>query len=159
MVYQEVCLPGAVICMAESYPSTGFALTTLIGVDFKKVSAVINFDLPTTASAYTHRIGRTARAGQTGMALSFVVPKDLYRKHMPTSTPASENDEKVMAKIIRQQAKRGKEVKPYNFNMKQVDPFRYRMNDALRAVTKVSIREARTRELRQELLKSEKLKR
>ncbi|KAF5024705.1 hypothetical protein F66182_3219 [Fusarium sp. NRRL 66182] len=129
------------------------------GVDFKKVSAVINFDLPTTASAYTHRIGRTARAGQTGMALSFVVPKDLYRKHMPTSTPACENDEKVMAKIVRQQAKRGKEVKPYNFNMKQVDPFRYRMNDALRAVTKVAIREARTRELRQELLKSEKLKR
>jgi ATP-dependent RNA helicase DDX56/DBP9 len=129
------------------------------GVDFKKVSAVINFDLPTTASAYTHRIGRTARAGQTGMALSFVVPKDLYRKHMPTSTPACENDEKVMARIIRQQAKRDKEVKPYNFNMKQVDPFRYRMNDALRAVTKVAIREARTRELRQELLKSEKLKR
>ncbi|RGP62799.1 ATP-dependent rna helicase dbp9 [Fusarium longipes] len=129
------------------------------GVDFKKVSAVINFDLPTTASAYTHRIGRTARAGQTGMALSFVVPKELYRKHMPTSTPACENDEKVMARIIRQQAKRDKEVKPYNFNMKQVDPFRYRMNDALRAVTKVAIREARTRELRQELLKSEKLKR
>ncbi|KAF4983566.1 hypothetical protein FZEAL_1045 [Fusarium zealandicum] len=129
------------------------------GVDFKKVSAVINFDLPTTASSYTHRIGRTARAGQTGMALSFVVPKDLYRKHMPSSTPTSEKDEKVMAKIVRQQAKRGKEVKPYNFNMKQVDPFRYRMNDALRAVTKVAIREARTRELRQELLKSEKLKR
>ncbi|KAI8667785.1 hypothetical protein NCS55_00801500 [Fusarium keratoplasticum] len=129
------------------------------GVDFKKVSAVINFDLPTTASSYTHRIGRTARAGQTGMALSFVVPKELYRKHMPTSTPTAEKDEKVMAKIIRQQAKRGKEVKPYNFNMEQVDPFRYRMNDALRAVTKVAIREARTRELRQELLKSEKLKR
>ncbi|KAM0341560.1 hypothetical protein ACHAPU_010010 [Fusarium lateritium] len=129
------------------------------GVDFKKVSAVINFDLPSTASAYTHRIGRTARAGQTGMALSFVVPKDLYRKHMPTSTSACENDEKIMARIVKQQAKRGKEVKPYNFNMKQVDPFRYRMNDALRAVTKVAIREARTRELRQELLKSDKLKR
>ncbi|KAF7552421.1 hypothetical protein G7046_g7417 [Stylonectria norvegica] len=129
------------------------------GVDFKKVSAVINFDLPTTSSSYTHRIGRTARAGQTGMALSFVVPKELYRKHMPTSTATAENDEKVMGKITRQQAKRGKEVKPYNFNMDQVDPFRYRMNDALRAVTKVAIREARTRELRQELLKSEKLKR
>ncbi|KPM44862.1 ATP-dependent RNA helicase DBP9 [Neonectria ditissima] len=129
------------------------------GVDFKKVSAVINFDLPTSASSYTHRIGRTARAGQTGMALSFVVPKELYRKHMPTSTATAEKDEKVMAKITRQQAKRGKEVKPYNFNMAQVDPFRYRMNDALRAVTKVSIREARTRELRQELLKSDKLKR
>ncbi|KAH7127654.1 P-loop containing nucleoside triphosphate hydrolase protein [Dactylonectria macrodidyma] len=129
------------------------------GVDFKKVSAVINFDLPTSASSYTHRIGRTGRAGQTGMALSFVVPKELYRKHMPTSTATAEKDEKVMAKIVRQQAKRGKEVKPYNFNMEQVDPFRYRMNDALRAVTKVAIREARTRELRQELLKSEKLKR
>ncbi|KAK7429304.1 ATP-dependent DNA/RNA helicase [Neonectria magnoliae] len=129
------------------------------GVDFKKVSAVINFDLPTSASSYTHRIGRTARAGQTGMALSFVVPKELYRKHMPTTTVTAEKDEKVMAKITRQQAKRGKEVKPYNFNMTQVDPFRYRMNDALRAVTKVSIREARTRELRQELLKSDKLKR
>ncbi|KAI5462878.1 P-loop containing nucleoside triphosphate hydrolase protein [Mariannaea sp. PMI_226] len=129
------------------------------GVDFKKVSAVINFDLPTSSSAYTHRIGRTARAGQTGMALSFVVPKEMYRKHLPTSTPASEKDEKVLAKITRQQLKRGKEVKPYNFNMKQVDPFRYRMNDALRAVTKVAVREARTRELRQELLKSEKLKR
>ncbi|CAM1507431.1 Fc.00g070720.m01.CDS01 [Cosmosporella sp. VM-42] len=129
------------------------------GVDFKKVSAVINFDLPTTASSYTHRIGRTARAGQTGMALSFVVPKELYRKHMPTSTATAENDEKIMARITRQQAKRGKEVKPYNFNMKQVDPFRYRMNDALRAVTKVSIREARIREVKQELEKSEKLKR
>ncbi|KAK7393964.1 ATP-dependent DNA/RNA helicase [Neonectria punicea] len=129
------------------------------GVDFKKVSAVINFDLPTSTSSYTHRIGRTARAGQTGMALSFVVPKELYRKHMPTTTVTAEKDEKVMAKISRQQAKRGKEVKPYNFNMTQVDPFRYRMNDALRAVTKVSIREARTRELRQELLKSDKLKR
>ncbi|KAK2605891.1 ATP-dependent DNA/RNA helicase [Conoideocrella luteorostrata] len=129
------------------------------GIDFKNVAAVINFDLPTSASSYTHRIGRTARAGQTGMALSFVVPKDLYRKHMPTSVPTAENDEKVLARITRQQAKKGKEIKPYNFNTTQVEAFRYRMNDALRAVTKVAVREARTRELRQELLKSEKLKR
>lgn len=149
----------SIFCLEEIFTRRQLLTMDFVGVDFKKVSAVINFDLPTTASSYTHRIGRTARAGQTGMALSFVVPKELYRKHMPTSTATSEKDEKVMAKIVRQQAKRGKEVKPYNFNMKQVDPFRYRMNDALRAVTKVSIREARTRELRQELLKSEKLKR
>lgn len=93
------------------------------------------------------------------MALSFVIPKDQYRKHMPTTTLSAENDEKVLARIIRQQAKHGKEVKPYTFNAKQVEAFRYRMNDALRAVTKVAVREARTRELRQELLKSEKLKR
>lgn len=123
------------------------------------MAAVINFDLPTSASSYTHRIGRTARAGQTGMALSFVIPKDQYRKHMPTTVPSAENDEKVLARITRQQTKKGKEIKPYNFNTSQVEAFRYRMNDALRAVTKVAVREARTRELRQELLKSEKLKR
>lgn len=93
------------------------------------------------------------------MALSFVVPEKLYRKHMPTTVQTAENDERVLAKIIRQQKKKGKEVKDYNFNKDQVDAFRYRMNDALRAVTKVAVREARTRELRQELLKSEKLKR
>ncbi|KAM4062658.1 DEAD/DEAH box helicase [Hirsutella rhossiliensis] len=129
------------------------------GIDFKNVAAVLNFDLPTSASSYTHRIGRTARAGKAGMALSFVVPKELYRKHMPTTTPTAENDEKVLARITRQQTKSGKEISPYNFNTKQVEAFRYRMNDALRAVTKVAVREARTRELRQELLKSEKLKR
>ncbi|KAM3430919.1 hypothetical protein MY4824_007407 [Beauveria thailandica] len=129
------------------------------GIDFKNVAAVINFDLPTTASSYTHRIGRTARAGKAGMALSFVVPKDQYRKHMPTTIASAEKDEKIMARITKQQAKKGKEIKPYNFNPEQVEAFRYRMNDALRAVTKVAVREARTRELRQELLKSEKLKR
>lgn len=129
------------------------------GIDFKNVAAVINFDLPTTASSYTHRIGRTARAGKAGMALSFVVPKDQYRKHMPTTIASAEKDEKILGRITRQQAKKGKEIKPYNFNPEQVDAFRYRMNDALRAVTKVAVREARTREIRQELLKSEKLKR
>lgn len=129
------------------------------GIDFKNVACVINFDLPTTSKSYTHRIGRTARAGQTGMAISFVIPSVLYRKHKPTTTSASKADEKVLAKIIRHQAKKGKEVKPYAFDMAQVEAFRYRMTDALRAVTSVAVREVRTRELRQELIKSEKLKR
>jgi ATP-dependent RNA helicase DDX56/DBP9 len=129
------------------------------GIDFKNVACVLNFDLPTSSKSYTHRIGRTARAGQTGMALSFVIPADLYRKHKPTSIESTKNDEKIMAKITKHQAKKGKEVKPYNFDMKQVEAFRYRMSDALRAVTGVAIREARTTELRQELIKSEKLKR
>ena len=129
------------------------------GIDFHNVASIINFDLPTSAKSYSHRAGRTARAGQTGMVLSFVIPTSLYRKHVPTTVETAENDEKVLARVVKQQAKRGKEVKPYNFDMKQVEAFRYRMNDALRAVTKVAVREARTRELRQELLKSEALKR
>lgn len=129
------------------------------GIDFKNVACVLNFDLPTSSKSYTHRIGRTARAGQTGMALSFVIPAELHQKHKPTSIESTANDEKVLTKIVKHQAKKGKEVKPYNFDMKQVEAFRYRMGDALRAVTRIAIREARTRELRQELMKSEKLKR
>lgn len=129
------------------------------GIDFKNVACVLNFDLPTTSKSYTHRIGRTARAGQTGMALSFVVPAELYRKHKPTSIESAKDDEIVLAKIVKHQAKKGKDVKPYNFDMTQVEAFRYRMGDALRAVTRIAVREARTRELRQELMKSEKLKR
>lgn len=129
------------------------------GIDFKNVRAVINFDLPSTSKSYQHRIGRTARAGQTGMSLSFVIPKEKFRKHIPTSIETAEKDEKVLTRIRKNQAKVGKEVKDYTFDMKQVDAFRYRMNDALRAVTRGAIREARTRELREELLKSEKLTR
>lgn len=129
------------------------------GIDFKNVACVLNFDLPTSSRSYTHRIGRTARAGKTGMALSFVVPHNLYRKHKPTSIPSAEHDEDVLAKITRQQEKKGQEVLPYHFDMKRLDGFRYRMGDALRSVTRIAIREARTREIRAELLKSEKLKR
>jgi len=42
------------------------------GVDFKEVEAVINFDFPLTPQSYTHRVGRTARGGARGTALSFV---------------------------------------------------------------------------------------
>ncbi|KAL8661412.1 MAG: hypothetical protein Q9202_005594 [Teloschistes flavicans] len=129
------------------------------GIDFKNVACVLNFDLPMTSRSYTHRIGRTARAGRTGMALSLVVPSNQYLKHKPTSIPSAQHDEAVLAKITHHQSKKGKEVKPYNFDMKHIDAFRYRVNDALRAVTSVAVREARTRELRQEILKSEKLKR
>lgn len=129
------------------------------GIDFQNVSCVLNFDLPASSKAYTHRIGRTARAGKTGMALSFVIPKDLYGKHKPTSIASAKHNETLLDKIIKRQAKKGKEVKPYSFDMNQIDAFRYRMSDALRAVTRAAVREARARELRQELLKSEKLKR
>ncbi|OXV05617.1 hypothetical protein Egran_06615 [Elaphomyces granulatus] len=129
------------------------------GIDFQNVACVLNFDLPTTSKSYTHRIGRTGRAGKTGMALSFVVPADQFGKHRPTSFPTAKHDEVVLARIIKRQAKLGREVKPYHFEMKQVDAFRYRMTDALRAVTRLAVQEARAREIRQELIKSDKLKR
>jgi ATP-dependent RNA helicase RhlE len=42
------------------------------GIDIAGLPAVVNFDLPRSAVDYTHRIGRTGRAGETGVAISFV---------------------------------------------------------------------------------------
>jgi ATP-dependent RNA helicase RhlE len=46
------------------------------GIDVLSISHVINYDMPDTTDAYTHRIGRTGRAEQTGMAYTFVTPDD-----------------------------------------------------------------------------------
>ena len=42
------------------------------GIDIDDVTHVINFELPEVPEAYVHRIGRTARAGASGSAISFV---------------------------------------------------------------------------------------
>jgi ATP-dependent RNA helicase RhlE len=46
------------------------------GIDVTEISHVINFDMPDTADAYTHRIGRTGRAQQSGEAFTFATPDD-----------------------------------------------------------------------------------
>lgn len=128
------------------------------GVDFKNVACVLNFDLPTTSKAYVHRVGRTARAGKAGMALSFVIPQKEVGKHKVASLATAKRDEKVLSRIIKLQNKNGFELVPYQFNVQQMDGFRYRSEDAFRAVTQTAIREARLKELKQELVNSEKLK-
>ena len=42
------------------------------GIDIARLPVVVNFDLPRSAVDYTHRIGRTGRAGETGIAISFI---------------------------------------------------------------------------------------
>lgn len=46
------------------------------GLDIKTITHVVNFDLPSVAEDYVHRIGRTGRAGMSGLAYSLVGPKD-----------------------------------------------------------------------------------
>ncbi|MDD4319622.1 MAG: DEAD/DEAH box helicase [Candidatus Peribacteraceae bacterium] len=72
------------------------------GIDVTAIETVINFDLPDDPSDYVHRIGRTARAGREGRAISFATPdqaKDirnieslirtsLRRKPLPVLPPA-----------------------------------------------------------------------
>ncbi len=68
------------------------------GIDVDGISHVINFDLPNIAESYVHRIGRTARAGATGIAISFCSDADdrsylrdiekLIRQQIPTTDRA-----------------------------------------------------------------------
>jgi ATP-dependent RNA helicase RhlE len=61
------------------------------GIDVLSISHVINYDIPDTTDAYTHRIGRTGRAAKTGDAFTFVSPED---------EPLVKSIERVMAKKI-----------------------------------------------------------
>lgn len=49
------------------------------GLDIKDLAAVINYELPHDPEVYIHRIGRTGRAGQKGIALSLVAPSQNHR--------------------------------------------------------------------------------
>jgi superfamily II DNA/RNA helicase len=62
------------------------------GIDVPKLSAVVNFDLPRSPRDYLHRIGRTGRAGETGVAVSFIdhtsaVHFRLIEKHSQVELP------------------------------------------------------------------------
>ena len=46
------------------------------GIDVPDVSCVVNLELPLETESYVHRIGRTARAGESGAAISFVTPEE-----------------------------------------------------------------------------------
>lgn len=64
------------------------------GIDVKQIELVVNYDLPSHAEDYVHRIGRTGRAGLAGHAISFAMPEErnevraierLIRKPIPIS--------------------------------------------------------------------------
>ena len=52
------------------------------GLDVEDIGAVVNYELPTDADTYLHRVGRTGRAGRSGLALSLVTPRELSRAQM-----------------------------------------------------------------------------
>ena len=47
------------------------------GLDISGVTHVYNFDIPQDPESYVHRIGRTGRAGKSGMAITFVTPREM----------------------------------------------------------------------------------
>jgi ATP-dependent RNA helicase DeaD len=86
------------------------------GIDVEDIDLVVNLDVPQVAEYYVHRIGRTARAGRSGRAITFVSPEDVYKmreiQHManitisriplPTARDATESRIKALADRIKQ---------------------------------------------------------
>ncbi|XP_016003356.2 probable ATP-dependent RNA helicase DDX56 isoform X2 [Rousettus aegyptiacus] len=105
------------------------------GIDFHHVCAVLNFDLPPSPEAYIHRAGRTARANNPGIVLTFVLPTEL--PHLGKIEELLGGDSGTPTLL------------PYQFRMEEIEGFRYRCR---------GIREARLKEIKEELLHSERLK-
>ncbi len=147
------------------------------GIDFNNVTFVINFDLPETPAAYTHRIGRTARGGASGTALSFITLTDPALSGRDRDIVARDHD--VLHQIRSQQPRLSNiegdnilaaigtdnnddesrmQPAPLVFNMKEIETFRYRIEDVLKSVTATAIKELRLAEIKREILNSAKLK-
>src|SRR5690606_33652161 len=80
------------------------------GLDISGVTHVYNFDIPQDPESYVHRIGRTGRAGKQGIAITFVVPREMgylrtveettkkrmKRMQVPTLAEAIEGQQKLV---------------------------------------------------------------
>ena len=84
------------------------------GIDVTGIELVINYDLPEDAENYVHRIGRTARAGCNGRAISFATPdqssdvrdiEKLIRATLPVSKHPGINSEKFTEPVSKAQRK------------------------------------------------------
>ncbi|MXP47110.1 DEAD/DEAH box helicase [Altererythrobacter luteolus] len=84
------------------------------GIDVPGVSAVFNFEIPNVSEQYVHRIGRTARAGRSGIAIAYVAPdekpyiRDIEKLTGQRLTPANLPDDFVdQAKGLPAPARKG----------------------------------------------------
>jgi ATP-dependent RNA helicase DDX56/DBP9 len=147
------------------------------GLDFRNVSFVVNVDFPVSPQSYTHRVGRTARGGAKGVALSLVEIEsqeqaDLLRQvqeDQPQIPLTRAGDDKLQAASADMDDDNNDlprdvpppefqpQPSPLDFNLKEIEGFRYRVEDVSRAVTRTAVREARAAELRAEILNSDRL--
>ena len=162
------------------------------GVDFHRVSFVVNVDFPPNPTVYRHRIGRTARGGRAGVALSLVStdppPKPQKNKKLAKQPPPPPSDWELLQAVqedqpripqvqaaaqkhtVMQGAPRTQDGEGMNddetdqaqpvlldFDLHEIEGFRYRVEDVSRAVTRKAVQQARTDELKMEIMNSERL--
>ena len=86
------------------------------GIDVKGITHVINYSLPQSPDAYTHRIGRTGRAGESGIAYSIITPAEytqlqfikrktnvvIQRANVPTEVDIQQRKKDLLKKTITQ---------------------------------------------------------
>ena len=91
-------------------------------------------------------MGRTARGKNKGCALSLISARETERSSKVENDLRNKDVDDDQAIF-----------KPFQFKLEELDGFKYRAMDAWRSVTRVAIREARLKEIRQEILNSTKL--
>ncbi|MCC7107267.1 MAG: DEAD/DEAH box helicase [Chloroflexi bacterium] len=92
------------------------------GLDIENISHVINYDLPQDCESYVHRIGRTARAGRSGQALTLVAPweareirsiergtgANIQRSEIPSVAELEEREREMLAERVLQALREGR---------------------------------------------------
>ncbi len=101
------------------------------GLDVDDLEVVFNFDLPNDAEDYTHRIGRTARAGKSGRAFTFVSGRELYKlqgmmqvarlKIRRESIPSLDQVEEARANVFFEKIRATLEAKEFDSYDRMVD--------------------------------------
>ncbi len=110
------------------------------GIDFSNVDVVVNFDLPKTVEGYTHRAGRTARGGKSGVVISFV-------------DSANDREMKFMQIVLSKRV-----VEPMAASVSSFEPLRYRVEDVAKGISRRAIAASRQKELLTEILHNDEMK-
>ncbi len=123
-----------------------------------------SFSLKIFSCSYVHRIGRTARGGSSGKALTLVVCENeaevAMLEEVQASQPEVHNDAYDKGRTSTQLAFHSTATPQpmrMKFDIGEVEQFRYRVSDVAKRITRVMIREARLAELKAEIVNSEKL--
>jgi ATP-dependent RNA helicase DDX23/PRP28 len=81
------------------------------GIDVPDVSLVVNFNMATSIESYTHRIGRTGRAGKSGVAITFLGPEDTETMYDLKQILSKSSISKVPEELRRHEAAQSKPVR------------------------------------------------